>query len=480
MMERFDKSYFDEGGAVAPGPDMVDKRPGYTAAMRWLLLFCAVIGMVFAFVLFSDENLLHGGDKINIMLCYGLFWLAYLAAFYYACWHRAGKNLPAWLIALSSIWFVIRPFVYKEHTLYIINFIALPLMLMLHAVIVSFDIPQERELYGLLAWVKGWFIAPFVRIGRFFGCIGSLARAGGDAKRASSVRIGLLIGLPMVVVAALLLINADAALRFYVKDSLNSAESVIARAITAFIIAMLFYSFIFYMAYDKPKIESRPYSRIIPSAAAVTALMMLLVLYAVFAAFQFTYLTGLKGLPEGMTYSEYAVHGFNELCTVGCLNIAVFIILNTFSAKSKGLAACLCALMVCTVALVFCAGFRLYMYIEAYGLTVRRILSLWFMAALLVFAVICIVKLYAPSLRLLRTMAVAFVALYMLLNLLNIDAIIAKTVLGRADATGYMSEEDALYLKYELSSDAAPVIEQSERWRERIQNAYSVPDGKHE
>ena len=25
-MERFDKSYFDEGGAVAPGPDMVDKR----------------------------------------------------------------------------------------------------------------------------------------------------------------------------------------------------------------------------------------------------------------------------------------------------------------------------------------------------------------------------------------------------------------------------------------------------------------------
>ena len=102
------------------------------------------------------------------------------------------------------------------------------------------------------------------------------------------------------------------------------------------------------------------------------------------------------------------------------------------------------------------------------------------MAALLVFAVICIVKLYAPRLRLLRTMAVAFVALYMLLNLLNIDAIIAKTVLGRADATGYMSEEDALYLKYELSSDAAPVIEQSERWRERIQNAYSVPDGKHE
>lgn len=62
-MERFDKSYFDEGGAVAPGPDMVDKRPGYTAAMRWLLLFCAVIGMVFAFVLFQMRTCCTAGIR---------------------------------------------------------------------------------------------------------------------------------------------------------------------------------------------------------------------------------------------------------------------------------------------------------------------------------------------------------------------------------------------------------------------------------
>lgn len=103
-----------------------------------------------------------------------------------------------------------------------------------------------------------------------------------------------------------------------------SIGAVIWRAIAALAAAVLFFSFIYYMAYEPKTLPETPYQRIIPAVAAKIAVGMLLTLYVVYAIFQFAYLTGLKGLPEGLTYSQYAVQGFGELCAVSIINIGVY------------------------------------------------------------------------------------------------------------------------------------------------------------
>ena len=68
-------------------------------------------------------------------------------------------------------------------------------------------------------------------------------------------------------------------------------------------------------------------------------------------------------------------------------------------------------------------------------------------------------------------MAITAAVLYAALNLINIDAMIAQSVLKKSDARGYMTELDARYLAHELSSDADGVIAKSERWREQVYRA---------
>nr|HMM30839.1 DUF4173 domain-containing protein [Clostridia bacterium] len=119
-------------------------------------------------------------------------------------------------------------------------------------------------------------------------------------------------------------------------------------------------------------------------------------------------------------------------------------------------------LLLSTALVLYSGGARLLMYVSAYGLTVSRVLSLWFILFLAMATVLCGVRLYAAKLRLLRAVTVLFIVLYFALNAINLDAMIAKSVLARASARGELGIDDANYLRYELSSDAASILKASE------------------
>ena len=101
------------------------------------------------------------------------------------------------------------------------------------------------------------------------------------------------------------------------------------------------------------------------------------------------------------------------------------------------------------------------MYIDAYGLTMARILPFWFILVLMGMTALCFVKLYKPDLRLLRAAAGLFIAMYIALSLPNLEAVIAKSVLSKAEAKGTVTEADANFLRYTLSSDARGVLMES-------------------
>ena len=83
-------------------------------------------------------------------------------------------------------------------------------------------------------------------------------------------------------------------------------------------------------------------------------------------------------------------------------------------------------LLVSTGLLLASAVIRLLLYISAYGLTMLRILPLWFMAYLAALLVLCAVRLKKTSLPLLRVGAMALLLWYVCLNIPNWASIILR------------------------------------------------------
>ncbi len=137
----------------------------------------------------------------------------------------------------------------------------------------------------------------------------------------------------------------------------------------------------------------------LPAVTVMVCIYMVAAVYMLFIAAQFRYLFGaLTGhLYEGLTYSEYAVRGFWELCRVCLINLSIlafsfYAVKEDESAKIRTRA---CVLCVISLALLGTAVSKMYMYISAYGLTPKRIISSVFLFWLVIFFVLVILDIYS-------------------------------------------------------------------------------------
>ncbi len=98
------------------------------------------------------------------------------------------------------------------------------------------------------------------------------------------------------------------------------------------------------------------------------------------------------------------------------------------------------------------------MYIQAYALTWKRVLSLWLMVYLAAVVLLCGWALLGKR-GVLRLCALVLIGWYVALNLVNVEGLIANSIFRRADQRGGILEQaDANYLRYTLSADAKQAI----------------------
>ena len=76
-------------------------------------------------------------------------------------------------------------------------------------------------------------------------------------------------------------------------------------------------------------------------------------------------------MPEGVTYSEYAHQGFNQLIVVVVINLVIVLLLSVSSDEHEECAA-LTVFTACTFVMIASAFVRIFMYIGAYHLTELR------------------------------------------------------------------------------------------------------------
>ena len=223
-----------------------------------------------------------------------------------------------------------------------------------------------------------------------------LLKCSGKKRDWRMVILGLVISLPVLLIILPLLARADQGFEEMITTMLQQVDlvSFFLNCFMAFLFGGLMYGVLYGGAYRRHINEEfcRQFSqsegkvlRILPDTAVHTLGFIVCVTYLLFMGLQGKYLfSALLGiLPESFTYAGYARRGFFELCIIGAINAGLLFFMNQVSKtprrENKGLILANAALSLLTLLLLVTAAGKLGLYIKAYGLTVKRVLSASFL-----------------------------------------------------------------------------------------------------
>ncbi len=278
---------------------------------------------------------------------------------------------------------------------------------------------------------------------------------------------GLVLATPILAIFLALFMSADAAFNNLIKQSihidLNSIISQITVGISALWIIAGFMHAMFSGAYERESENPAPCKYALGLTEVSTVLGLLNLLFFSFMLVQFQYFFGGETtitLEKSMTYAEYARRGFFELVTVAALTLPTLLYFDWSLKKTSRLRVIvLRTLSITNIAMLFVimtsAFKKMQLYQAEYGQTELRFYVTAFMIWLAVVFIIFALTVLRGHRSIFATALVGsgFLAVISL-NLVNPDATIARTNLGR------LKQEGSIDLGYAttLSADAVPAI----------------------
>lgn len=198
-----------------------------------------------------------------------------------------------------------------------------------------------------------------------------------------------------------------------------------------------------------------------PGANALTGItftMILAFIYVIYSGIQILFLFLRRGLPGGMTYSQYAHQGFWQLLAVSLINlVTVMVCIQVFETR-RMLNVLLLVISVCTCVMTLSAAYRMLLYVGVYHLTFLRILVLWFLGVLTLVMLGVMVSIFRQEFPLFRYAVAAVTCCYIVFSFAGVDRIIASYNLRHMEQITW---QDVNYLLHDLSVDAAPYVAQA-------------------
>lgn len=214
----------------------------------------------------------------------------------------------------------------------------------------------------------------------------------------------------------------------------------------------------------------------IPSALIVVLLTLLCVGCTVYIVAQVLYfMPAFSGQLQDADLAEYARLGFLELCGVVLLNLAVIAFAAVFtrpslkktfnsdspephrtSSASPVVLALIVILCVLSILLIVAAFLKMLLYMRAYGLTTNRLITSWFMLGLALVCIIIIARAFSPRVRLIRSISMAAVVMFLLLCFADCDYL-ALSYNRTAYVTGQLPGFD-IEMLYDCGDSIVPVM----------------------
>lgn len=277
---------------------------------------------------------------------------------------------------------------------------------------------------------------------------------------------GVFISIPLLFVILVLLTSADMVFKNYVMNFSNifkdiSLGKIISNLLVVIIAFTLIFSYIWSFKYscDVSK-DNKEHANWEP-VTILTILFMINIVYLLFSIVQFSYLYGGGNnfIPQEFTYSEYARKGFFELVAVTIINFTILISCIKFIKKDNKKAniitnVFLTILVAFTFNMLFSAHYKMSLYEQSYGFTYLRIYVHLFMFMLFILFVVTLIGIWNRKIQLKVILIVIVLSMYILLNYINVDKIIAQK---NIDIYYKTQKIDVQYLR-DLSYDAIPEI----------------------
>ncbi len=336
----------------------------------------------------------------------------------------------------------------------------------------------ERPVAGVVALAGRLAVSGVIAgkrpLAAMMGAVPLLRRRTGGGHVAPILR-GLLIAAPLVILFVILFASADAVFARIAGDLLNwhlDLGSLPGRIAWTFVVAWLAAGLLMFVARGEDRgIDPRAVAAWegrgrLGSAEAVTVLVVLDLLFAGFVALQAAYLFGGRDTLEagGLTYADYARHGFFELLGAAFVVGGLVLAMETFvRSRTRAYLAATIGLVALTLAVLASAFLRLRLYQDAYGWTELRFYVLAAIIWLAFGALMAIIAVATHRTRwLLHGMLVVSVVFGMAFNIIGPVRFIADQNIERAlhpelIAPGGKAALDLFYLA-SLGDDAVSAI----------------------
>jgi hypothetical protein len=280
--------------------------------------------------------------------------------------------------------------------------------------------------------------------------------------RTTAFARGVALGLPLLVVFGALFAAADEVF----ENLVSSAVPTLPRALWIHVALVVVIAWaaagllrdLLATREDERVLSPRAAAPRIGATELVVALSLIDVLFLAFVLVQVRFLFGGHDLVEarvGLTYAEYARHGFFQLVVVAALVLPLLISVDAVlegTPREKRIVRVLSACLIVLIGVVIASALqRLWLYQQQFGLTELRVYATGVVLWLAVVFVWLGVTVLRGRRHLFATGAViAGFAATLCLNVVNPDALIARTNLSRPNV-------DAHYLAT-LSDDSLPTF----------------------
>ncbi len=336
---------------------------------------------------------------------------------------------------------------------------------------------EEEQIGDMLLFdiLKSTLVLPFSCFSDIFSAIGNYLKDSSFGKKILFALLGIIIAIIPTAIVTMLLINADEAFENLTSELFSNSFSELPKHIMFFLFGIPIAMYIFGMMYantahEKKESLTREINeknlslvRFLPTIITCASITPVIIVYSLFFFSQTSYfLSAFSGIrPENITFAQYARKGFFELCGVSVINVLIIIVANLFTKrtdnkKSPAVRGYIATLSVFTIVLIAIALSKMFMYIDAYGLSPLRIYTTWFMVLLALLFVYILIKQFSGRFNLFRTFTISFIIMFALLVFADTDAITAKYNVERY--TSGVSDSVDIYMMYDLSDSAVKYI----------------------
>ena len=368
-------------------------------------------------------------------ICYG-------ATFYYV--KKQGGNLSKSRLALpvSALALNFGLLINSNHTV-MRAIVAYSIFAYVLWIYTAFDGEKERtpfDAYLAAGLGKALIVLPF---GSFFSVFESSSQIKSTAgKQITKTIVRILLGLMIAVVPTIvimILLSFDEGFSRIVDKIFDFDLSGILRHVGNFILGIPVAMYLFGLLYsassgrygrgiDREKCSSAAKkARFAPVAMVCAALTPIIFLYGIFFFAQLEYfISAFSGtLPPHFTYAEYAREGFFQLCIVSVINLIMLACAYLFCRRQDKAPLILkiycTVLSALTLVLIATALSKMIMYIDVYGLTVKRVLASWFIILLAAIFICIVISIFVKRFNLTKSLFIVFLVLFALLVFCNID-----------------------------------------------------------